>query len=411
MEKVSIQELISRCIQYFKEHCYTENRISKYKSLWNTGILRYMAVNGLQFYDPDVGESFKETCHQDGEVRHQEREKIRSVEVLNDLLKTGETRLRTYTPMVHDLSGKIGEQMEKLIVHLVNLRRSKTTVNGYRLYLSEFLFHLKQNGVSDVYEISDIHILSFIHAHPTNKVNIVSALRVLFRFWVQNKIADNKFVDLFEGYKIKRPEKVPSYFTGQEVMQIEQSVSRSSAIGKRNYAMLLFASRLGLRASDIAGIQLCDIDWDNNKIILEMKKTKKKIELPLLAEVGNAIIDYLRNGRPNSQIGNIFLSQRAPYRKATKEMVCSAINRIILSSGVSTEGKHHGPHSLRHSLASALLKDGATMPVISESLGHRSTQTTMTYLKIDTDTLRMCTLEVPCVPDEFYLQKGGAFYG
>lgn len=370
-----------------------------------------MADNGLQFYDPAVGERFKLTCHHDGEVRHQEREKIRSVEVLNDLLKTGEVRLRTHTPVHHELYGKIGEEMEKLIGHFSNLRRSKTTINDYRLYLSEFLFHLNQNGVNDVHGIADCHIISFIQAHPTNKVNIVSALRVLFRYWAQNKILGNKFDDLFEGYKIKRRERVPSYYTAHEVMQIEQSVVRSSAVGKRNYAMLLLASRLGLRASDIAQIRLADVDWDNDKVVLEMKKTKKVIELPLLAEVGNAIIDYLRNGRPNSQLSNIFLSQRAPYRKATKGMVCSAINRIILSSGVPTEGKHHGPHSLRHSLASAMLKGGTTMPVISESLGHRSTQTTMTYLKIDVDSLRKCSLDVPTVPDDFYQQKGGAFYG
>lgn len=370
-----------------------------------------MAENGLEFYDPGVGESFKFTCHHDGEVRHQEREKIRSVEVINDLLRTGRVRLRSHTPVSHELKGKIGEEMEKLIANLINLRRSEATVNSYRLYLSEFLFHLNQNGVNDVRGIADVHIIAFIQAHPTNKVNIVSALRVLFRFWTQNKITDHRFDGLFDDYKLKRPERVPSFFTAQEVMQIEQSVVRSSAVGKRNYAMLLLASRLGLRASDIAGIRLADIDWDNDRVIIEMKKTKKVIELPLLAEVGNAIIDYLRNGRPDSQISNVFLSQRAPYREATKEMVCSAINRIILSSGVPTEGKHHGPHSLRHSLASAMLKEKTAMPVISESLGHRSTQTTMTYIKIDTDSLRKCSLKVTEVPDDFYKQKGGAFYG
>ena len=175
--------------------------------------------------------------------------------------------------------------------------------------------------------------------------------------------------------------------------------------------MVLLASRLGLRASDIAGLLFSDIDWDKDTITLVMHKTGKIIELPLLADVGNAIIDYLQHGRPKSKLQNIFISSRAPYVAATKAMVCSAINTIICKSGVDTTSKRHGTNSLRHSLASAMLEGGATIPVISESLGHRGTETTMTYLKIDIKSLQKCALPVPAVPEEFYMQKGGAFYG
>lgn len=239
----------------------------------------------------------------------------------------------------------------------------------------------------------------------------MSALRVLFRFWREEHIVDDRFEELFDTYKTHKPERIPSYFAANEVMRIEQSVSRNSANGKRNYAMLLLASRLGLRASDIANLQFSDIDWDKNMITLTMQKTKKVIELPLLADVGNAIIDYLRHGRPKSDSQNVFLSGNAPYVAATKNMVCAAINGIILRSGVDTSGKHHGPHSLRHSLASAMLNGGSMMPVISESLGHRSTQTTLAYLKIDIRSLQKCALPVPEIADCFYMQRGGAFYG
>lgn len=175
--------------------------------------------------------------------------------------------------------------------------------------------------------------------------------------------------------------------------------------------MLLLASRLGLRASDIASLRFSDIDWDKDTITLIMQKTGKVIELPLLADVGNAIIDYLQHGRPKSELQNVFLSSRAPYVAATSCMVCNAIRTIICDSGVDITNKHHGPHSLRHSLASAMLEEGTTIPVISETLGHRSTETTMTYLKIDMKSIVKCALPVPPVSDGFYMQKGGAFYG
>ena len=411
MEEVKILELTERCIKYFQKQCYTRNRITVYKSLWRNGIIRYMSQKGIESYSPSVGAEFVSTCHFHGTIRPQEREKIRSIQVLDDMLKLGYIRKRCFTPVFHALDGEFGAEMEKLIPHLTNLRRSMVTIKDYRLYLSEFLMHLNERNVKHVPAITEKDILSFVSSHPTNKVNIVSALRVLFRFWREEHIVDDRFEELFDTYKTHKPERIPSYFAANEVMRIEQSVSRNSANGKRNYAMLLLASRLGLRASDIANLQFSDIDWDKNMITLTMQKTKKVIELPLLADVGNAIIDYLRHGRPKSDSQNVFLSGNAPYVAATKNMVCAAINGIILRSGVDTSGKHHGPHSLRHSLASAMLNGGSLMPVISESLGHRSTQTTLAYLKIDIRSLQKCALPVPEIADNFYMQRGGAFYG
>lgn len=411
MEEVNILELTERCIKYFQRQCYTRNRITVYKSLWRNGIIRYMSQKGIESYSPSVGAEFVSTCHFHGTIRPQEREKIRSIQVLDDMLKLGYIRKRCFTPVFHALDGEVGAEMEKLITHLTNLRRSMVTIKDYRLYLSEFLMHLNERNVKHVSAITEKDILSFVSSHPTNKVNIVSALRVLFRFWREEHIVDDRFEELFDTYKTHKPERIPSYFAANEVMRIEQSVSRNSANGKRNYAMLLLASRLGLRASDIANLQFSDIDWDKNMITLTMQKTKKVIELPLLADVGNAIIDYLRHGRPKSDSQNVFLSGNAPYVAATKNMVCAAINGIILRSGVDTSGKHHGPHSLRHSLASAMLNGGSLMPVISESLGHRSTQTTLAYLKIDLRSLQKCALPVPEIADCFYMQRGGAFYG
>ena len=411
MEEVNILELTERCIKYFQKQCYTRNRITVYKSLWRNGIIRYMSQKGIESYSPSVGAEFVSTCHFHGTIRPQEREKIRSIQVLDDMLKLGYIRKRCFTPVFHALDGEVGAEMEKLITHLTNLRRSMVTIKDYRLYLSEFLMHLNERNVKHVSAITEKDILTFVSSHPTNKVNIVSALRVLFRFWREEHIVDDRFEELFDTYKTHKPERIPSYFTANEVMRIEQSVSRNSANGKRNYAMLLLASRLGLRASDIANLQFSDIDWDKNMITLTMQKTKKVIELPLLADVGNAIIDYLRHGRPKSDSQNVFLSGNAPYVAATKNMVCAAINEIILRSGVDTSGKHHGPHSLRHSLASAMLNGGSMMPVISESLGHRSTQTTLAYLKIDIRSLQKCALPVPEIADCFYMQRGGAFYG
>lgn len=272
MKEVKIHQLIDRCIDYFQSNCYTDNRVYKYKKMWKDGILTYLKSQSLEVYTTSIGKKFIDSCHFNETIRPQERDIIRSVQVLNDMLTLGYIRQRCVTHVFHPLEGDVGREMEKLVTHLRNLRRSNNTIKGYRLYLSSFLNSLTTAGIVRVNEISERHILSFISSYPTNKVNIVSALRVLFRFWKQEHIIINGFEELFETYKIKRPERIPSFYATEEIMKIENSISRSSSIGKRDYAMVLLASRLGLRASDIASLQFSNIDWDNNVIKLVMNK-------------------------------------------------------------------------------------------------------------------------------------------
>jgi len=181
-------------------------------------------------------------------------------------------------------------------------------------------------------------------------------------------------------------------------------------MGRRNYAILLLATRLGLRSSDIASLKFSDINWDTSTITLTMKKTGKIIELPLLPEVGNAIIDYLLNGRSKSESQQIFLYGMAPYGEIASAGISSVITQIIQHSSVEINNRHHGSHSMRHSLAACMLTNGETIPTISEVLGHKKTQTTLTYLKIDLKSLLNCALPVPAIEESFYMQEGGIFY-
>lgn len=361
-------------------------------------------------YTFDVGAEFIESTQHQGMSNH-ECERIRSIHALNDIMTVGYVRKQCVRAAIYPLDGAIGKQMEKLVLHLISLRRGKSTLKHYRSCLGNFLYYLDMIGVQNIKQITEEHIIRFLSSQQLNREKTLSIIRCLFLFWRQENIIDGRFEEFFATYKLRKKERIPSYYTTEEIKVIENSVSRSSALGKRNYAMILLASRLGLRASDIMSLKFSDIDWDNDLIKLRIQKTGKTIELPLLADVGNAIIDYLRYGRPASTSQNIFLSSRAPYIAATQSMVCGNINKIIRLSGVNIDKKRHGPHSLRHSLASNMLENGATMPTISEVLGHRNTTTTMTYLKINLVALRKCVLPVPPIPDSFYTQKGGAFYG
>jgi integrase len=235
-------------------------------------------------------------------------------------------------------------------------------------------------------------------------------LRRFLSYLYTNEHIKEDFSQLFAGIKPHRKEKLPSSYDINEVSKIEKAVERASAVGKRDYAMILLASRLGLRSSDIRGLKFSNLDWDNNLIRMQQYKTKRYITLPLLSDVGEALINYITNGRPSSSLKNVFVTSSHPYRELQPAAFSSVVSRYIYSSGIEYKGKHTGPHALRHSLATLLLKEGTGLPVISETLGHASTESTMYYLGVDTNGLLECSLEVPIVDESFYLQKGGLLY-
>lgn len=405
----TINELIEDCIIYFEQNCYTKHRIERYKSMWNNGICRYLKTGGRTKYNRSIGEEFIHASVSES-VTPAERDLIRSVSVLTEIQEMGKVSKRTVHSITRKLSGPIGEAIEHLLLRLKELRRNQTTISDHLLYLHRFEQHLENHEVIFLEDICEKHILGFVSTQTNNNINVVSSLRVFFRYLYEERLLKTDLSYVLANYKWVKREKLPSVYTALEVKQIESSVIRSNAVGKRNYAVLLLATRLGLRASDIACLSFASLDWENSRITLTQYKTGKEIELPLLAEIGEAIINYLKFGRTHSDSPHVFLSARAPYRPMTRESVSNAVGQIIDASGIATGQRRHGPHSMRHSLASRLLEHSVSLPVISEALGHKKTESTMTYLRIDMKSLRQCALDVPNVALSFYRQKGGAFY-
>ena len=402
-ENQPIGELLEDCIRYFEQNCYTRLRIERYKSLWKNGICHYMEIRGIINYNRSVGEKFIHT-RISSSVTPAERDVIRSVSVLTEIQETGKVSKRTVHPVTRELKGPIGEAIGSLLRHLKELRRNPTTINDHLLYLHRFKQYLENREVILLKDIGEEHILGFVSTQTNNNINVVSSLRVFFRYLYEERLLTTDLSYVLAHYKWIKREKLPSVYTAEEVKKIESSVNCSNAVGKRDYAILLLATRLGLRASDIAFLLFASLDWENSRITLKQYKTGKETELPLFAE------NYLKVGRARSDSPNVFLTARAPYRPMTGVAVSNAVRQIIDASGIPIGQRRHGPHAMRHSLASRLLEHNVSLPVISESLGHEKTESTMTYLRIDRNALRQCALDVPMVDASFYRQKGGAFY-
>ena len=406
----SVEELMKNCVQYFERQSFSQPRIDRYRSMWRCGIVPFMIENSICYYEPSVGEEFIRTRLTASMITPAKREMIRSISVLSEFQLNGTISKRRPQSVERKLPGPIGQLMEQFLTHLEVLRRNKITIYDHRLYLHRFLIFLESKQILNIEEVRETHILSFVATKANNKIGVVSSLRYFFKYLFDNHLLSINLSDTLQHYKWIKREKLPSVYSSSEVKQIESSINRSDATGKRNFAMMLLATRLGLRASDIAQLSFDNINWERSIIQLTQLKTGKYLELPLLDNVGEAIIDYLKYGRKKSGSPKIFLYTRAPFTAMTNAAVAGAMGSIIESSGVDITGRKHGAHAMRHSLASRFLENRVTMPVISEALGHQTTDSTMSYLRIDVEALRQCALDTPTVSEGFYEQKGRAYY-
>lgn len=404
----TLTELISEMETYFINLSYSNSRMRTFRNGWKF-LNEFMLEHNIEFYEPTVGQTFIRSILGTGsyeELSRREKDIIRCANVLTEYQTTGVIKFRSISKS-YQFEGEIGELILGFLVYRKLQGLSEDTLNSNRLYLHRFLDYLNANKAFCISDMDTQYILGFINGLGFySKATIhcmLCSLRGFLRYLYDNMYTDIDLSYLIPKSSYKKEAHLPTTYTKDEVECLISAVDRSSPKGKRDAAMILLAARLGLRASDICELKFENIHWETNTILLVQKKTKEKIELPLLVEVGNAIIDYLKYGRPASDLPYIFLRAGQPYDRLEEPTLHSIVFFYLRRAGISNiDKKKHGPHALRHSLAGFLLQKKTPLPVISEVLGHTNTESTKTYLRIDLETLRQCTLEVPALNSPYY---------
>lgn len=193
--------------------------------------------------------------------------------------------------------------------------------------------------------------------------------------------------------RVYRGERLPRSLPWKTVQSFLAAIDRSTPMGRRDYAMFLLITTYGLRTSEVATLQLDDIEWRAGRLRVPRPKTKTPIVLPLTKEVGAAIAAYLRRDRPDLSHREVFLRVRAPAGKLAPTAVTEAFQAWTRRGQLPIP--YQGPHCLRHSLAVHLLRQGTSIKAIGDLLGHRSSEATCVYLRLHVDDLRDAALEVP----------------
>jgi len=191
-------------------------------------------------------------------------------------------------------------------------------------------------------------------------------------------------------------ESIPSALRPEDIKAVlETTRNDRSRKGLRDYAVLMLLSSYGLRAGEVTALQLDHVDWRSETLRIRHSKTGAYSELPLLPAVGTAILDYLQNGRPKAKVRELFIRTCAPYRSFRNgSSLHRLIHKRLVAAGVEPQGRR-GPHAFRHARAVSMLRAAVPIKEIGDILGHRSADSTTTYLKLATEDLRAVALEIP----------------
>lgn len=268
---------------------------------------------------------------------------------------------------------------------------SPVTWSRYWPYIQRFLLERFGNKPMQFGELypQDIDRFVLSHAHKrTPKVAqlMVSAMRSFFRFLFRYGETKRDLSAAVPTVAAWRLSEVPKYLKAEGVESLLNSCDRTTSAGRRNYAVLLLIARLGLRAGEIVALELDDINWRTSELTIK-GKGQYFDRLPLPQSVGEALVIYLKKDRPKCSTRRVFVRIRAPYCGFKNSATVSTIvRRAVGRSGLTPQNK--GAHLLRHSLATGMLRKGASMAEIGELLRHRSPNSTEIYAKVDIEGLR-----------------------
>lgn len=399
-----IDQLVTHALAELKKLDYSRRTLRRYCTVWQHFAAftrqvdlgdRYskeLAGRFVDAYQVRIGEGL---TAQTGWRRHV----AFAVKVLGGFAGDG----RVERPFIYTANLQIPVSMEKALRDYEQYGRDRRHLRPSSLRermrtIAIFLDYLGSRKVTDLDRMQPNDITAFVtsrgHRSPRSASRSVSDLRCFLRFLLQRDILHRDLSHVLPTIRVPSDATIPSVWDPELIVRLLKVVDRGSPRGKRDYAILILACRLGLRLGEIRTLRLDDVNWDRATIEITQSKTGAPLCLPMTEEVGEALIDYLRSGRPQTAHREVFLRARPPFTPISEN---TRLHHVVSYwrelAGIRFRTKQRsGLHSLRHSLATELLCKETPLHVISEILGHVTTASTMIYAKADIESLRGAAL-------------------
>lgn len=405
--KTNIDQLVQQVLGKLKEMGYSENTYNAYYRLYKK-LARYASNREIHVYSKELGLEFLHafcTLPEDWEEKMPRniREPVRCIRTLTEYQEFG--RISRRVCKKKEIEYPFYNEIMKDYKAECDLRCYSPSGMRTRMYrLSLFVDFLQRTDVTPN-AITSAHLSQFtttlMGRHAKSIASIHTTIRSFLQFLYLKGFHEKDLSSDVLHFKTSYGTRIPSVWKVEDIKKMLDGVDRGNPTGKRDYAILLLVTRLGMRVGDIKSMKLSDLQWEYRRIKVVQQKTSRTVDYPILEDIGWAIIDYLKEGRPKTDTPFLFVRHNAPFEPfGMYANLHNIITKHARRAGiVFPKEQHHGLHSLRHTLAKTLLDMHTPLGVISEVLGHMDIQSTKVYLSIDMEGLRSCALDPQTVFD------------
>jgi len=398
---VAVSALVSGLDAELMRLGYKGSTMVWYRGCWRR-LERFFAANGAEEFSRDLAMAWvDQACgffdkEQAGSLKQTDVYLFRVAQMLGDYAVHGAV-LRRYSRSLSRLAGDGADTLARFQAWLRTAGRAVSTVRTYGTVAGEFVAFLDTRGGMAGCDAGAVE--AFVATLAGYQFKTVEqklcALRSFLRFASGDGLVDAAVLNTVPAVKSRKHTRIPSVWDPAEVTRILDAVDRGNPCGKRDYAIILLVTRLGLRGIDIKRLEFSDFDWPGNRLSISQAKTGRRVWLPLLKDVGWAVIDYIRSARPASDCRQVFIRHTAPIGPFSDQ---DHLHQILVKHARAAhvpvgEKRRHGMHSLRHTLATRLLEDGTPVEQIADILGHQSVGSTGVYLKSSLGLLAKCALD------------------
>ena len=385
------RDCAEKFLQYLENMSYQTDTLDNYRRIL-VRIDHFMTVRNIVNYTVDTGQAF---CEEQVSLQTASRKSSNAIRTavmrFNDFLLGKPYVMQHSSHCEPALSGEFDQCLSAYLLHCRQSGNKETTIRRKRGFLVPFLHQCQKFGFEEIRSVN-ASIIVRVCMLVENK-EAFAVIRDFLRFLCAEGIVPRDMSVIVPRYK--RAFKIPSTYSNEEILRMEQMIDRTSPTGIRDYAMILLVTRLGMRSGDIAELELQSIDYNSEKIHFVQQKTGTEMYLPLLPEIKEAICGYIHEVRPVCSSPKLFLRISAPYAPITTSVIRFAVNRYLRMAGIDTSGKHHGPHAFRASLASSMVNENVPYEAIRGILGHKDPDAVKHYAKLDIEQLRKCAIPVP----------------
>jgi len=399
-----LQELIHELEQEVVRLGYCKSTLTFYKNTWEmladfaaeTGVSHFSEKLGLDFLEKRFNILSKDV---DGSLVAQDVKRLRAIRILGDFQLHGvifKRHRNSITLLCHE---SFIQALAGFNQFCVEQDYSPKTIDQYTKKVARFLVFAEAQRILSCCDITLPLLHNYIktlagYAYKTIEFALCAMKCFVFFLYIK-KLVGTDYSKKLPKIQYRKQTRIPSVWSEDEIAKLISAIDRGSPIGKRDYAIILLACRLGIRVGDIIKLKYADFHWANREIVFTQSKTTTEISLPLPTEVGWAVIDYLKYGRPNVECPYVFLCHNAPFLPfSSNSNLYHIVGKYIQRAHIHiSPPRKRGMHSLRHTLASLLLECDTPLPVISDILGHADSESTAVYLKIDIKKLKECALD------------------